>query len=538
MRLICLLCMLSLEIIPVRAQQSSAELIERIIHISPRQMEKFTPRPKDHVVYLQTAFNNAVFSDQKALQSLKGKVILKAELIYTTYRKSETFDQHGLNRKRLQSLITAAPQLLSQPGIEWVLYAQTGCTSAEMGKDFFHGVAITWREPESASFRDTELDFLKAVADGSVPSYAYDAYMKREFSGDTTGTAATATAEPKIKLPQFHGGERARIDYFARNIRYPASSGVDKEGKQVLVQFVIDKEGKVQRISLPGEGPVTPFHDEVLRFMRTMPDWVPGSVNDKRVDCLVTFSVDFMDRGSIIPSPLQIYAMNSETIPDVPKFDYSRIKPTSQNAVVSQMLTDNNWKHAALVCDVTGSMACYNAQVLDFLRVQFSKRDTAIVRVVFFNDGDDRRDITKIAGRVGGIYSAEAVSLDQIVQLMAQAMKAGTGGDLQENVVEALLRAQEDCAYCEQLVLIADNYAPPRDLSLADKLRKPVRVVVCSTSPVLNADYLNLARITKGSLHFNKKSYTNLHTFEEGSTLQVGKETFVVKNGRFVLRTT
>lgn len=527
--LLLFVCLVSLS---GKSQQTTDQLIERIIKIPPRSVAKYEARPKDHVIYLQTAFNNAVYSDPQSLQSLKGKVILKVELIYTTYRKSETFDQHGLNRKRLRSLMNVAPQLITQPSIEWVLYGQTGCTSAELGKEFFHGVAITYREPESESLRDTELEFLKAVADGSVPAHAYEAYMRREFKGDTTGTAA-ASVPPKVKLPQFVGGERARIDYFSRNLKYPTSSERNSK-EQVVVQFVIDKEGKIQHVSLPGTGSPTPYHEEVLRFVRSMPNWVPGSINDKKIDCMVTFSVDFLDRGSIVPSPLEIYAMDGETIPDAPKFDYSRIKPSPQGKFVSETLAKNTWKHTVLVCDVTGSMAPYNAQVLDYLRNQFTKKDTSIVRYIFFNDGDNRKDITKRTGHVGGIYSEKAATLDEVITLMSKAMRAGTGGDLPENVVEALLRAESDCTYCESTVLIADNMASPRDMSLMIDLKKPVHIIVCGTSPVLNADYLNLARITKGTLHFNNKDYTNLHTYEEGATVQVGKEIFVMKSGRFV----
>src|SRR5689334_17935842 len=95
----------------LNAQQTADALIGKVIRITPRSIPKYDPRPKNNVTYLKTAFNNAIYEDQASLSDLKGKVIIKIELIYTTYRKSETFDQHALNRKRLKSLMNAVPQL-------------------------------------------------------------------------------------------------------------------------------------------------------------------------------------------------------------------------------------------------------------------------------------------------------------------------------------------------------------------------------------------------------------------------------------------
>jgi len=519
----------------VAFSQTAGTLIEKVLKTVPRELPKYVPRQRSNVLFLQTAFNDAVYKDQQVLQSLKGKVIVKVELIYTTYRKSETFDQHTLNRKRLNSLFAAAPNFLSQPGIEWILIAQTGCTSPETGKDFFHGVAITLRDQPSTSLVDAELAFLEAVADGTVPAHAYDEFMAHEFKGDTSAAVA-APKEPKISLPEFVAGERARIDYFTRNLKAP-SDAAKNASERVVVQCVVDRNGKIQNIVFPDVTSPTPYHLEVMRFMRSMPDWKPGSVNDKRVDCMVTFTVDFMERGSVVASPLEIYAMDAAIPATVaPTYDYSRVKLTPQSKFVSETLAKNNWKNAALVCDVTASMAPYSAQLLSWLKNQFTAKDTAVVRYVFFNDGNNRKDISKRTGTTGGLYSFRPASFDDVLDQLGSAMRAGTGGDLPENNVEALLKAEADCPYCESLIMIADNYATPRDLSLAVQLTKPVNIIVCGASPALNEAYLNLARTTKGTLHFNNKSYGNLHTYEEGSTLQVGKEVFFVKGGKFVLR--
>lgn len=526
LRLIVLCCCVCLSI---SAQETTESLIARVIATQPRLIPKYDARERAHVYLLRTGFNDAIYSNKTGLQGLKGKVITKVELVYTTYRKSETFDQHGLNRKRLRALIAAAPQLLTQPGIEWVLIGQTGCTSSEQGKDYYHGVTITYREPASEALSETELSFLKEVAAGSVPSYAYDAYLEDKMPKDSAGGAAGV---PAIKMPEFPGGERNRIDFFTANLKYP-SQGETEEPEQVAAQFVIDQEGNIKNISLPN-GQNSPFDNEVIRFLKSLPDWKPATIDGKKIDCMVMLTVDFMDRGRVIASPLEIYAMNAPDIPKAPKFDYAGIKPTPQSKMVSSTLQKNDWKNTVLVCDVTASMAPYSAQVLEYIKTEFKMRDTTLTRFVFFNDGDGRKDNTKKAGNVGGIYTTHATTLDEVLKVMGEAMRKGDGGDLEENNIEALVQAETFCPTCTSTTLIADNLASPRDLALVAQLTKPVHVIVCGNGPVLNEDYMNLVRMTKGSLHFQGRDYTNLHTFEEGATVQVGKETFVVKKGKYV----
>lgn len=512
------------------AQETSA-VIEKVIGITPRSIPKYVVKKRNNVYFLQTAFNNAVYEDVQALNALSGKVILKVELIYTTYRKSETFDQHGLNRKRLQALFKAAPNILSQPGIEWVLIAQTACTSAEMGKEFFHGVVITTRNAPSAELVEVETDFLRGIADGTLTPDAYDAYLSTELKKDTA--SGLPKKEPQVTLPNFPGGERSRIDYFTRNLQFPTGVAHGPT-EDVTVQFIVDKNGDVQQVTLPGVTSPSPYHQEVFRFVSNMPKWAPGKVDGKPIDCMVTFTAAFHERGSVIAGPLEVYA--ADAVPPAAAIDYSKIPPTPQGRIVSETLEKNNWKQAALVCDVTGSMAPYNAQVLLWVKNRLAKKDTSVARIVLFNDGDGKKNMSKRTGSTGGLYSFKPTTIAAFTDQMTTAMKAGDGGDLPENNVEALLKAQTDCPTCENLVMIADNFATPRDLSLAGAITKPVQIIVCGNSPVLNDVWLNLARLTKGSVTFANRLYANLHTYEEGATLQVGKQIFVVRKGKFTLK--
>ncbi len=512
--------------------QTAEEEINAILKAKPIDCVKFIPKEKDDVIAFATVFNLAVFENPEKLKELNSKVILKIELVYTTYAEKIDFDQHALNKKRLKTLFALAPNTFKQPGIEWRLMAQSGCTSAEAGKDFFHGVVITFRDDGSKIKRAIELAFMKEVTEGTVPAHAYDAYVKNEtkfYSLDSSG-AVKVSKEPKTILPEFPGGERARIDYFAKKIKYP-ENGTAKES--IPVNFIIDKEGKITKIGFPG-GELSPYAKEVKRFLNAMPNWKPGKVDGKLTECMVTTTIDFMDRGSIVASPLEIYAANSAQFAEKEKaFDYMAVKASSASKTVSYALSKGNYTSAVIVCDITGSMAPYTAQMLEFIGASLESKDTNFVGIVLFNDGDSKTDKNKTTGKVGGIYSFVPKNREELGERIFDAMQKGNGGDLPENNIEAVLEAEKFFPQSKRIVMIADNFATPRDMELLPKVTKPIHVIVCGSAYELNEAYLDIAFRTKGSVFFNNQTIKDIHLFEEGGTVSVGKHNYVLTKGRF-----
>jgi hypothetical protein len=112
-------------------------------------------------------------------------------------------------------------------------------------------------------------------------------------------------------------------------------------------------------------------------------------------------------------------------------------------------------------------------------------------------------------------------------------MRNGDGGDLPENNVEALLKA-EQLNPGGELVLIADNWASPRDLSECDKINSPVHVILCSARSGVNPDYLFLARVTNGSVHTRDEDITNLGSMKEGEQVKIGIQTFFLHDDHFI----
>ena len=160
-------------------------------------------------------------------------------------------------------------------------------------------------------------------------------------------------------------------------------------------------------------------------------------------------------------------------------------------------------------------------------------KDTAQQYFVFFNDGDTKKDIDKKIGATGGIYFCKAKTCDDLVNAMKLTLKKGQGGDTPENVIEAILSGIKKIRKPDNIILIADNWAKVRDLSLVTRVKIPVRVILCGVfeGMEINTDYLNIAYKTRGSLHTIEQDITELINQTSGKKFNINGFDYIIKNG-------
>lgn len=82
--------------------------------------------------------------------------------------------------------------------------------------------------------------------------------------------------------PEFPGGEDEMVAFLKKHLRYPNRAREDGVNGKVVIDFVIDKEGKISEIKVlrkAGYG----FDDEATRVLGMMPNWRPGKINGQTV---------------------------------------------------------------------------------------------------------------------------------------------------------------------------------------------------------------------------------------------------------------
>ncbi len=157
------------------------------------------------------------------------------------------------------------------------------------------------------------------------------------------------------------------------------------------------------------------------------------------------------------------------------------------------------WRKSLVVMDWTSSMYQYGASCVLWHSLHYNT--SGIRYFSFFNDGDNKPENLKKAGFAGGIYHEKADRLDDVIKLFRLVMKNGSGGDVPENDIEAMIKAIQYFPEFDELILIADNSACIRDYIISDSIKVPIKIILCGTNNGINPMYLNLAAKTGGSIH-------------------------------------
>ena len=199
---------------------------------------------------------------------------------------------------------------------------------------------VTTSEPTTPKMINVKEGTLRVVVDGQemTPQEAVKAVQGKEIknlvSQQPNGTTelAVETVEPDDEpiiekpdvMPEYPGGMNEMFGWMMRNVKYPKEAQDYGVQGRILVQFAVEKDGSISSVKvLKGVGVnedngivVTAYkakddspeevkkenedkgrialQEEAIRVVKSMPNWVPGSVKGKPVR--TTFKLPIMFR--------------------------------------------------------------------------------------------------------------------------------------------------------------------------------------------------------------------------------------------------
>lgn len=110
-----------------------------------------------------------------------------------------------------------------------------------------------------------------------------DEEVKREYKRDV-----------KVKYEaQFPGGEDALTKYISDHIKYPPKAAKKKIQGRVTVEYLVDKTGKVSDVRVIDSSGNKDLDREAVRVIKSLPDFVPASVDGEPVDIWIHQHVRF-----------------------------------------------------------------------------------------------------------------------------------------------------------------------------------------------------------------------------------------------------
>ena len=501
-----------------------------------RSVEQFdTLGVKGWQILLRTPYDKPTILNPSNIQKLKKFEVLRVELFYTKFQRSEKFNQNLLNQKRWKELERLLPGITKEDGIAYLETGQTAVPNLEAGRKMFHGFLVSYRPGSDSAAFSTDIAKLKAFLDMlEKPKKSVDGH---EAINPITKPGPSKPKPTKVgptKPTQFKGGE-SKLKTYLKGILLssPPPPGCKCQG-QVNLKFTIDTLGKL-KYSKIASGIGNPCDEIALKCLQNMPDWEVGRINGDAILTNYMLPIQFKpgkcqgEPGDLINN--STYFPNSNSVLDKaipPPIGFERLDKSAEE-VVTTALEKHNWKNSVLVVDVTASMAPYLAQTMKWLKKNMAKGNYS--QAFFFNDGDGKMDYNKPLGNTGGIYQTDCSSFDQVRETLLKA--CNNGGDKSENNLEALLRAQEFCPKCESLVMIADNMATPRDMALLSQIRLPVHIILCASRFSPNPRYLDIAKATGGTVHTMSGESPDLKSLMEGQEVKIGVFTFRWKEGKF-----
>ena len=437
-------------------------------------------RKSKYIIYLPMNYSKFLFSesDKSLFKSLQDTMIERIDLVYTVFRRSETFDQVNLNRERYEMLQSFFPEAFDNNLIDWNLFAQNGTMEYESAQQYFHGFVIYLRPPRVST------------SSGEIISTALDKRV------DEPETRTLEYNEEILKI------KKILDESFATKIVYDTIVTKYKKrywtGMYLSNSFAERKKGK--KYKTVGNKRAKEYKYKFVEKTEIKEREVPDT--DKK-----------LKPGEIIKH------MTKDTV-----------VYTVMNRVLEKLVD------YVVVQDVTGSMHPYLTQTLLYLRKHVTANNTE--KFVFFNDGDSKPDGP--IGYSGGCYYVSSDKASEIEEMAFEAMKHGRGGKPPENDVEAILYGIKKFPNCKGVVLIADNFSRVRDYNLIPRLMqlgKPVRIVVCGIieGEVVNLDYINLAKYTNGSIHTMKEDIVGLGSKKNGDIFKIGSQYFMMEKNRIRL---
>jgi periplasmic protein TonB len=111
-------------------------------------------------------------------------------------------------------------------------------------------------------------------------------------------TESNASEEPLVfaeRMPEFPGGDEGLMRYLQKNIKYPAKALVNNIQGVVMINFVVEKNGKITKAKVT-KGIGGGCDEVALKVVKNMPKWKPGMQAGKAVpvyfDVPVNFKID------------------------------------------------------------------------------------------------------------------------------------------------------------------------------------------------------------------------------------------------------
>jgi TonB family protein len=157
---------------------------------------------------------------------------------------------------------------------------------------FFENLSLP-KIDTSSSNDVSEVSSMDAITD-SVFQVDEGAAQNAVIAGESD-VATEEVMDASRSDAEYPGGMMALRDYIAENLKYPEDERKKGIHGTCNVQFVVNADGTISVptiISPIKNGPKC--NKEVIRLIKSMPEWVPAAINGKDISSVVSLPIKFV----------------------------------------------------------------------------------------------------------------------------------------------------------------------------------------------------------------------------------------------------
>ena len=178
--------------------------------------------------------------------------------------------------------------IAATPGCLPVQGPITGITAADAvaidGQAYSFDELYAKQHPDSAEMKEIELDVVLEPTNSTL--YGVPVVVQPLKKKENTIFRSVE------QMPQFPGGEAALMKYIEAHIQYPAEALKNRIKGHVVVQFVVDKKGKIGEVKVV-RSVDKDLDKEAVRVVKSLPEFTPGRHEGKAVSVWYTLPVTF-----------------------------------------------------------------------------------------------------------------------------------------------------------------------------------------------------------------------------------------------------
>lgn len=509
-------------------------------------------------IFIPSDFAQDFVRSQQKFDSLKNCAIIRIDLAYSLFKTDKHFDQQKLNLSRWNALINNYPDLFVNAVTGYYNVCQSVASTSEEAMKLKHGFFVYYTPVSDSVLRGTELESMNfLISQLEKPSSGSSAKTHELPVGHEPAIVSkqkkiSVTKRKKSKDPNacrsaFFGNLSTGygIDDYLNELK-PYHSIFQKKQK-IKLGIVVNQYGTISSIQIPYSSS-RKFTDRIVSAMFMMGAWNPAYAKRRFQKSTVELVINYdkvngysVDERTLAPKFIcECGAIDDDSI-------FIEEKPITSTGGSSNEIWQNNVvysvlkrigprKNSLMIMDVTGSMYPYIESALKILSDTLMSKHTNLKAMVVFNDGDNRKDRFKEAGKTGGVYYSENNDPVALAKFISNAMHKGGGGDCPENNIEATIKGIESCSDCNDIIMIADNFATPRDTKLIEQVSKPIHWILCGFGECVNPEYLDLIRANKGFGHTFHSDFYGLESLKNGDSVEIDGVNYQLSDGKFRIR--